>query len=112
MPILALEFLRQKATGAFSASACSSFHRPRSSAVFRPFGWTAVASMHKAPGFDRAIDPRWTMCQSVARPSSAEHWPIGDTMMRFGNVTDRSVKGVKSWEAMSPADSLMRRMVR
>ncbi len=36
------------------------------------------------------------MCQSVARPSSAEYWHIGETTSRFGNVSSRSENGEKS----------------
>jgi hypothetical protein len=33
------------------------------------------------------------MCQLVAQPSIAEHWPMGDTMIRLAKVTDLIVKG-------------------
>ena len=46
-----------------------------------------------APAPDTASEPRCIKCQLVAQPSTAEHWPIGDTMMRFGKVTDRSLNG-------------------
>ncbi len=34
-------------------------------------------------------------CQSLAEPSSAEYWHIGDTMMRLDKVKPRSAIGVK-----------------
>jgi hypothetical protein len=33
------------------------------------------------------------MCHAVASPRSAEYWHIGETTMRFGSVTLRSVSG-------------------
>jgi hypothetical protein len=33
------------------------------------------------------------MCHAVASPRTAEYWHIGETTMRFGSVTPRSVKG-------------------
>ena len=35
----------------------------------------------------------WVKCQSVATPSSAEYWHIGDTTTRFFNVRPRSLIG-------------------
>jgi hypothetical protein len=35
------------------------------------------------------------MCQSLAKPSSAEYWHIGETPMRLANVTERSWNGEK-----------------
>src|SRR5437660_10491429 len=34
--------------------------------------------------------PRWTRCQSVTWPSSAEYWHIGDTTMRLRASTSRN----------------------
>src|SRR5450432_988229 len=36
------------------------------------------------------------VCQSVARPSTAEYWHIGDTTMRLASVSLRSEYGEKS----------------
>ncbi|MGF6600756.1 hypothetical protein P3T23_005495 [Paraburkholderia sp. GAS448] len=36
------------------------------------------------------------MCQECALPSMATYWHIGDTTMRFGSVTPRSVNGENS----------------
>ena len=38
----------------------------------------------------------WVKCQSLAEPSSAEYWHIGDTMMRFVRLRPRREIGVKS----------------
>ena len=54
------------------------------------------ASMHSMPAPDSAILPRWIMCHAVASPRSAEYWHIGETTMRLGSVTLRSVSGEKS----------------
>jgi acyl carrier protein phosphodiesterase len=35
------------------------------------------------------------MCQSLAKPSCAEYWHMGETPMRLANVTERSLKGSK-----------------
>src|SRR4051794_13571229 len=66
-----------------SADSVSSDHRPRSSGLMRPSGDTAVASMISSPAPDRANWPRWMMCQSVARPSSAEYWHMGAMTIRL-----------------------------
>ncbi len=40
------------------------------------------------------------MCQSVAQPSTAEYWHMGDTIMRLARVSLRSEKGEKRVEGM------------
>jgi len=95
MPILASEFRRQNLIAGLSASACFSPHKPRSTGVLRAVGLTAVASMQSEPAPEIAMLPRCIMCQSVAQPSTAEHWPIGDTIMRLAKVTDLIDNGVK-----------------
>ncbi len=40
------------------------------------------------------------MCQSVAEPSSALYWHIGDTTMRLASARPRRAMGVKSWLGM------------
>ena len=52
------------------------------------------AGLQPAP--PTARDPRWTMCQSFAKPSVHEYSHIGETMMRLGSVRLRSAIGVKS----------------
>src|SRR5215471_4494667 len=44
-----------------------------------------------APPIARA--PRWTMCQSLGNPSSAEYWHIGETATRFQSTRSRSRHG-------------------
>ncbi len=61
----------------------------------RPSGVTAVASVITSAAPPTAREPRWTMCHMFARPSSEEYWHMGETKMRFGNVTPRKVKGSK-----------------
>ena len=63
----------------------------------RPIAETAVASIVNMPALDSRSWPQCTMCQSVAQPSTAEYWHIGDTTMRFASVSLRSLKGEKRW---------------
>ena len=71
-----------------NASSVSSDQRPRSSGLIRPSGNTAVASMIRRPAPERARLPRWIVCQSVARPSSAEYWHIGAITMRLRSSSE------------------------
>src|SRR4051794_3374076 len=66
-----------------SGAICASLHIPMSPWVMRPCFVTAVASTITMPAPPSAKRPRWTKCQSLARPSSAEYWHIGEMMMRF-----------------------------
>jgi len=50
---------------------------------------TAVASVSTTAAPPTARLPRWTRCQSFAKPSSLEYWHIGDTKMRLRQVTPR-----------------------
>src|SRR6478736_4562777 len=59
----------------------------------RPSTVTAVASIVTRPAPDIRSWPQWTKCQSVAQPSTAEYWHIGDTTMRFGSVSSRRQSG-------------------
>src|SRR3982074_748604 len=59
----------------------------------RPIADTAVASIVNMPALDSSSWPQCTMCQSVAQPSTAEYWHIGDTTMRLARGTLRSLKG-------------------
>ena len=61
--------------------------------MIRPSALTAVASIVNMPAPDRSICPQWIRCQSVAQPSSAEYWHIGETTMRLGSATPRSAMG-------------------
>src|ERR1700712_4457930 len=59
----------------------------------RPSRVTAVASTTTSAAPPTARLPRWTRCQSLAIPSSALYWHIGETAMRLRNVTPRRVNG-------------------
>src|SRR6478672_1696745 len=59
----------------------------------RPSAVTAVASIVNRPAPDISSWPQWTRCQSVAQPSTAEYWHIGDTTTRLGSVSSRSRSG-------------------
>ena len=86
---------RRNAAMRCSGATWASFHRPRSPWVMRPSATTAVASVMTMPAPPCANLPRWTRCQSLATPSSAEYWHIGEIMMRFFDVTPPSAIGVK-----------------
>src|SRR5689334_16509305 len=62
----------------------------------RPIASTWVASMQNIAAPDSARLLMWVKCQSVAEPSSAEYWHIGDTMMRLASLRPRKAIGVKS----------------
>src|SRR6184192_3374553 len=59
---------------------------PRSSGLMRPSGETAVASVNTSAAPPTARLPRWTKCQSLAKPSTLEYSHIGETMMRLERV--------------------------
>src|SRR4051812_41327749 len=63
--------------------------------VMRPRRSTCVASTMTRPAPELASMPRWARCQSVAVPSSALYWHIGDTTMRLVNSALPSLMGVK-----------------
>src|ERR1039457_426306 len=73
----------------------SSFQIPRSFGVIRPSGRTAAASVKTRPAPPTARLPRWTRCQSLAKPSRLEYWHISETAMRLGRVRSRKVIGEK-----------------
>src|SRR5438128_4886718 len=62
----------------------------------RPIADTAVASIVNMPALDCRSWPQCTVCQSVAHPSMAEYWHIGDTTMRLARLSLRSLKGENS----------------
>src|SRR5437763_8587875 len=66
----------------------------------RPIADTAVASIVNMPAADCSSWPQWIVCQSVAQPSTAEYWHIGETTMRFANVSSRSENSENSDSAM------------
>ena len=86
-----------------SASTCSSFQRPRSCGEMRPSGSTAVASVNTSPAPPTARLPRWTRCQSFAKPSSLEYWHMGETTMRLRSVTPRNFIGWNNNRVMHAA---------
>src|SRR3954470_9057559 len=59
----------------------------------RPSGTTAAASVKISAAPPVAILPRWTKCQSSAKPSRALYWHIGDMTTRFLSVILRSAMG-------------------
>src|SRR5580692_7817978 len=67
---------------------------PRSPLVIRPSGVTAVASTITSATPPTARLPRWTRCQSLASPSAATYWHMGDITIRLRNVTPRIVSGL------------------
>src|ERR1700726_4328081 len=68
---------------------------PRSCGLMRPSAVTAVASVNTSAAPPTARPPRWTRCQSVAKPSSHEYWHIGETRMRWASSRERSRNGSK-----------------
>ena len=63
--------------------------------VIRPSRVTAEASTMTRPAPPDARLPRWTKCQSLASPSSAEYWHIGETAIRLRKVVPSIIKGLK-----------------
>ncbi len=59
----------------------------------RPWRSTWVASTTSSPAPELASMPRCVRCQSLATPSFALYWHIGDTTMRFGSVRSASFIG-------------------
>src|ERR1700687_4542836 len=78
------------------ASACASDHSPLSRGEIRPSGLTAEASTTTSPAPPTPRLPRGTRCQSFGIPSSLEYWHIGETKIRFRNLTLRRMSGLKS----------------
>lgn len=90
------ECSRAVSSARFSAASVLSSQRPRSPGVMRPAGSTAVASTITMPAPDKAMLDKWTACHELASPSVATYWHIGDTTIRFGIVSSRSLRGRKS----------------
>src|ERR1700727_2822167 len=55
----------------------------------RPSGEMAQASVNTKAAPPTAREPRWTRCQSLAKPSVLEYWHIGETTMRLRSFTSR-----------------------
>src|ERR1700730_8580352 len=66
---------------------------PRSAAVLRASEETAVASTITSAAPPAARAPRLTRCQSVARPSVAQYWLMGEIAMRLRSATSRMRNG-------------------
>ena len=81
---------------------CSSFQMPKSAGVMRASGLTAAASVMTRPAPPTARLPRWTRCQSLAKPSVEEYSHMGETAMRLGMVRARRVRGAKRrfWDSV------------
>src|SRR5512147_1248630 len=62
----------------------------------RPSGETAVASARTRPAPPTARAPKFTKCQSLGTPCTAEYWHIGETAIRFLRCTSLSVSSLKS----------------
>src|SRR5882757_5992107 len=62
----------------------------------RPCRSTSVISATTRPAPELASMPRWVRCQSVATPSLALYWHMGDTTMRLASVRSASRIGEKS----------------
>src|ERR1700693_1201543 len=56
----------------------------------RPCRSTWVASTTRSEAPELANMPRWTRCHSLAQPSSALYWHIGETTMRLDSSSSAS----------------------
>src|SRR4051812_39367858 len=70
---------------------------PRSWGLMRPSAVTADASVNTSAAPPTARLPRWTRCQSFAKPSTDEYWHMGDTRMRFARLRERRGRDSKRW---------------
>jgi len=68
----------------------------------RPSAVTAVASTIIKAVPPTARLPRWTRCQSLAKPSWAEYSHIGDMAIRLRKVTSRIVNGLNKSISVRP----------
>ncbi len=91
MPNFAAELACTKSTMRFQPAACRSFHRPRQPGVMRASGETQVISPNTRAAPPMARAPRWTRWKSFGSPSAAEYIAIGETTMRLGSVTPRTI---------------------
>src|SRR5271157_5092720 len=92
-PSLATPYLRQKSCTRLSAASFESEYMPAHLVVMRPIGLTSVISVITSPAAPSEKLPRCIRCQSFAEPSSELYWHMGETTMRFGNVSPRMVIG-------------------
>src|SRR5580693_7183914 len=68
----------------------------------RPSAETALASVKIRAAPPTAREPRWTRCQSLAKPSVLEYWHIGETTMRLRSFRSRIWSGSKTFIGESP----------
>src|ERR1700734_91875 len=85
---------------------------PRSCGLIRPSGETAQASVKTREAPPTARLPRWTRCQSLAKPSELEYWHMGETTIRLRSRTSRicnssnrfmsdwMMRGAEKWQGM------------
>src|SRR5215472_5866612 len=71
----------------------------------RASGSTPVISTIRRPAPDIDSAPKCCRCQSLAEPSSALYWHIGETAMRFANSTPPRVMGSNKWLIECPCVS-------
>ena len=83
-----------KSTMRLNASRCAVFHSPGQPGVMRASAVGQVISTITIAAPPMARAPRCTRWKSPAMPSTHEYCAIGETTMRFFNVTPRSVNGV------------------
>src|SRR5580700_11780410 len=76
---------------------------PRSCGLMRPSGDTAQASVKIRAAPPTARLPRWTRCQSLAKPSVLEYWHMGETTMRLR----RRMSRICNWSNRFMADWMM-----
>jgi hypothetical protein len=100
MPIGFEVMPRYTCTARAIAASLWSLYSPVQPWVMRPSRVTLVFSTTKSPAPEQAKLPRWTRCQSVMLPSSAEYWHIGETTIRLGRVIPPSWIGVKRFAVM------------
>src|SRR5580658_5893409 len=72
---------------------------PRSCGLMRPSADTAQASVKTREAPPTARLPRWTRCQSLAKPSVLEYWHMGETTMGCGGGCREFAMGrIGSWK--------------
>src|SRR5580658_2119004 len=66
----------------------------------RPSGEMAQASVKISDAPPTARLPRWTRCQSLAKPSVLEYWHMGETTMRLRSRMSRICNGSNRFMAI------------
>src|SRR5690349_16394671 len=70
----------------------------------RPRASTAVASTMTRPAPDIASCMRCCRCQSLATPSRAEYWHMGETTMRLGKCIPPIASALNRWDSGAAGD--------